>query len=251
MNYKVYLRKDLSSLHNKTGVQLINNLNTENTSTDEIADESEQKIGKYAVSVFKKIFKEPISKEELANMQDKEWSHDNLGIRYPLLKKYVTGVSIKEQTKYKDSHSRYYKDIFLVNNKQYFLCSQWFEEFRPKLDNWLILREYNSNCDTEYKIKNSIIIKENILRVLLIGFLNDFNENEIINIANIRNEYDKFIKSNTEYKSKPERVIYALVKTLIEAGLIELAPNCQKGKYIIKYEKKFEKIIKTPNNFFI
>jgi len=85
----------------------------------------------------------------------------------------------------------------------------------------------------------------------LIGFLNDFNENEIINIANIRNEYDKFIKSNTEYKSKPERVIYALVKTLIESGLIELAPNCQKGKYIIKDEKKFEEIIKTPNNFFI
>lgn len=247
-NYCIFIQRDLSSLH----IQDKNVEKAEKTISDkkDITVDSEQKIGQYARTIFTSIFKNPISQTELDNMQCKEWSHDNLGIRYPLLKKYINGVPIKEQCKYNDRHSRYYKDTLIINGEQYFLCSQWFEEFRPKIDKWLLSRDQRSVEVTNYcKIIHnsySINIEDNIVKILLKAFLDDFDEHSVININRIRNEYEDFIKNNTKYIASPQTVLYCLAGCLKDLGIIKLYTNSQKGKYVIKNRDKLIRALENP-----
>lgn len=247
-DYSIFIQRDLSSLHIQD--ESVTKIEKDIESTNNIAIDSELKIGKYAREVLTNIFKSQISYAELKNMQDKNWSHETLGICYPLLKKYTKNVPEEQQRQYNNQNNRYYKNPIFVNNEKYFLCSQWFEDSRPKLDEWIKSRNDKNIVITHYyKIKNntfSIIIEDKILKVLLNAFREDIIINETLNVRRIRTRYENIIAQNTKYKTSPQNVIYCLVGKLSSLGVIKLAPNCQNGKYVLTDSKQLETIIENP-----
>lgn len=47
-------------------------------------------------------------------------------------------IPISKQKGYNNEYGRYWtKPILEINGKHYIICSQWFEEFREKLDIWI------------------------------------------------------------------------------------------------------------------
>ena len=248
-DYSIFIQRDLSSLHipDETVDEIKREIENENS----IAIDSELKIGKYVIAVLTNIFNSKISEAELKNMQDKEWSHETLGICYPLLKKYVKGVPVKQQRTYNNQYNRYYKQTVNINGDEYFICSQWFEEFRPKFDKWIELRKNKNIVITRYyKIKNTttcITIEEKILKILLNAFLEDFIINNSINVRRIRKRYEDIIAENTKYKTSPQNVIYCLIGKLSSEKIIKLAPNCHNGKYVLTNKEKLEDIIRDPS----
>ena len=248
-DYCIFIQRDLSSLHiqDETVIKIEKDIED----TNNMAIDSDLKIGKYAIEVLSNIFKSPISDAELRNMQDKNWSHETLGICYPLLKKYTDNIPEKQQRQYNNQYNRYYKRTINVNGEKYFLCSQWFEDFRPKLDEWIKSRnDQNIVITRYYKIRNntsSITIEEKILKVLLNAFREDLIINNTLNVRRVRTRYENIIFQNTKYKISPQNVIYCLVGKLSSLGIIKLAPNCQNGKYILIDQKRFNSIIEDPS----
>jgi hypothetical protein len=105
------------------------------------------KIGKVAQTVLRKLLE---SKEwsgvMLENFQSKDWSRQVLHIQYPLL--------ATDPQKIDRRHSRYYSDPLIVNGKQFYLCSQWYETSanndRPYLDKFL--KRYSKDGEGEEKV---------------------------------------------------------------------------------------------------
>lgn len=51
---------------------------------------------------------------------------------------------IKEQLNYNNSYGRYWKTPVLeIKGKHYIMCSQWFKQFKEKLDRWIDLKKSN------------------------------------------------------------------------------------------------------------
>lgn len=248
-DYCIFLQRDLSSLHFQD--EAVTKIEKDIKNTNNVAIDSDLKIGKYAIEVLLNIFKSPISDAELENMQDKNWSHETLGICYPLLKKYIHDIPEKQQRQYNKQYNRYYKNPVIVNGEKYFLCSQWFEEFRPKLDEWIKSRNDKNIIITHYyKIRNntsSIVIEEKILKVLLNAFREDVIINDTLSVRRVRTRYEKIIAQNTKYKTSPQNVIYCLIGKLSSLGIIKLAPNCQNGKYILTDLEQLNAIIIDPS----
>lgn len=103
---------------------------------------SDNKIGKYAKDYFVKYFSDSNKQYDLKNYLNKYWCNDNFGICYPLLKEVDITMPISKQKGYNNDYARYWtKPILELNGKHYIICSQWFEEFRPKLDKWISEQE--------------------------------------------------------------------------------------------------------------
>ncbi len=80
-----------------------------------------------------------------------------MGICYPLLKEVDLSISISQQKGYNNEYARYWtKPILEINGKHYIMCSQWFENFRTKVDDWI---DKQSKI-TEPKFKVYIIQKQ-------------------------------------------------------------------------------------------
>lgn len=109
-------------------------------------NDEEIKIGQYARDYFTQYFKSVnISDEELKQFLNKYWCNDNFGICYPLLKEVDLSKSIKEQLNYNNSYGRYWKTpVLAINGKNYIMCSQWFKQFRAKLDKWIESHKYDA-----------------------------------------------------------------------------------------------------------
>lgn len=94
------------------------------------------KIGEIAKQILRNRLSKGISEQELMNLQNAEYSKQFLGVNYPVLAKsrYVND-------KNGNLHSRYYAKQVKINNKLFFLCSEWYEtpanNDRPYLINWL------------------------------------------------------------------------------------------------------------------
>lgn len=97
----------------------------------------EEKIGKYAKRRFTEYF-EKVKNPPLEQFLDKEWCHINFGIRYPLLKEIDIKCPVSDQTGYLDGryHRFWTNPILEIEGKNYLMCSQWYRQFRTKLDNW-------------------------------------------------------------------------------------------------------------------
>jgi len=104
--------------------------NDEVVSTDAL---SEFKIGKIAQTLLRKELENgKVSDDEIKSMQTREYSKTAFDLNYPLL--------VAEGSEF-DS-VRYYSKPLVINGKQYYLCSQWFEvpanNDRPFLLAWLV-----------------------------------------------------------------------------------------------------------------
>jgi hypothetical protein len=92
----------------------------------------EYKVGKIAKEVLAAMLSEGCATEaEIQLLQTEEYSKRVFGIQYPLLK--------KADTMQKPKH--YYKTAISINDVEYFLCCEWFEQKnnndRPYLLKWI------------------------------------------------------------------------------------------------------------------
>lgn len=165
---------------------------------------------------------------------------------YPLLKAYKQDIPLVQQRKYNNQKNKYYKDLVIVNENKYLLCSQWYENFRDNFNNWVNIRNSTSVSITKYiKIRsnsNSVILEDNILLSLLEIMRNDFSYNQILIVKRLREQCERIIALNTKYKSSPQTVIYCLIGKLFNMEVIKLAPACSKGRYILENYELFDKI---------
>lgn len=94
------------------------------------------KIGEIAKQILRNRLSKGISEQELMNLQNAEYSKQFLGVNYPVLAKsrYVND-------KNGNPHSRYYATQVKINNKLFFLCSEWYENDRSYLIKWLKTHE--------------------------------------------------------------------------------------------------------------
>lgn len=127
-SFKIYLRADYTELHTKKD----NNIE-ENTNVDNI--DSEEKIGKYVSSCFKKLENYPFSYNELCAMQSSEWTLNTFGFSIPLIKKCDMSKTFTEQIKI-NGYNRYWKNPYKLCGENYFIANQWYEHQREKFKNW-------------------------------------------------------------------------------------------------------------------
>jgi hypothetical protein len=95
--------------------------------TPDVSVRAELKVGALANTVFRRVLETGIDEIELRDLQDAHHSKQVFGIYYPLL----TSANIDFP------RERYYVKPLTINHKQFYLCSQWVESNRPKLEDWL------------------------------------------------------------------------------------------------------------------
>lgn len=96
----------------------------------------EFKIGQLAKIKLRQMLEEGFADaEEVANMQNADYSKEHFGLNFPLL--------TKERNN--DNSIRYYAKPLDIYGEQYYLCSQWFElpnnNDRPFLEKWIASHE--------------------------------------------------------------------------------------------------------------
>lgn len=152
---KIFLESDRKPLRGQqpigkyvTKQKRTNNKKPENNIEN---DEQNIKIGKYAKEYFSNFFSDSANKYDINNFLDIIWCHDHFGICYPLLKEVDITLPITKQKGYNNEHARYWvKPVLEINEAHYIICSQWFEEFRGKLDKWIesqALQIYDTKMD--------------------------------------------------------------------------------------------------------
>ena len=97
---------------------------------------NEMKIGVIVRTVLRKILEnEEVPKQELEQMQTKEFSKEVFDIQFPLLQNAMLTNG--------ESPKRYYTSPVKIHGEFYFLCSEWYEvpanNDRPYLLKWLEL----------------------------------------------------------------------------------------------------------------
>ena len=117
-----------------TGAERFNQIilkNENNIREDDNNKFKEMKIGVIAKSVFSNILAEgKISNKFLQLLQDKDYSKKEFGLSWPVLKTADDNES--------KSPDRYYAPIIDINDKKYYLCSEWYDErSREKLIKWI------------------------------------------------------------------------------------------------------------------
>ena len=92
----------------------------------------QMKIGSIARVSLREILENGVlSQQEIDDLQTSEYSKITFGLSFPLL--------VKENTAYEKT--RYYSNPIVINNKKYLLCSQWYEDKRQLLLNWMDLHK--------------------------------------------------------------------------------------------------------------
>ncbi|MEI6489394.1 MAG: PD-(D/E)XK nuclease family protein [Bacteroidota bacterium] len=98
----------------------------------ELLNNDSEKIGAYVKRNLNMLFEQSrFSNNEILDFQDAVYSKRTFDIQYPLLKKVVSR---------NDKPLHYWKDIILINNEEFYLCCEWFENDRVYFDRWLNLR---------------------------------------------------------------------------------------------------------------
>jgi hypothetical protein len=128
--------KDLFYINEKSSIKSIRVIKESN----EVANKntidlySEMKIGAIARTALRSLLESNIiSKDCIEKMQTLEYSKQNFGLQYPLLKKVDRYPPNKVE--------RYYADPIRINSDLYYLCSEWYEQKnnndRPYLIKWM------------------------------------------------------------------------------------------------------------------
>lgn len=89
-------------------------------------------IGKYCKNIFIKLLEQnKLNSDDIINLQDKAYCHDNFNIYFPLI--------VDKNTANYDS-KRFYKKPLVLD--KYLICSQWYEYSRQLVDKWLKEKGY-------------------------------------------------------------------------------------------------------------
>ena len=93
-----------------------------------LAQNSQQKIGVLARAIFEKLFNDGsgIIEKHLDVLQHDKKSFKQIGLSFPVLVKNPG-----------DNSKRYYEIPYKFKGSEYYLCSQWYNDRRGKLEDWL------------------------------------------------------------------------------------------------------------------
>lgn len=111
-----------------------NNVIEKNTKPDDIkySKTTEVRVGERIQEIFQQIeFKNLLSNAEIEKFCNKEYSNSIFKINFPLLVKYKDGSEA-----FINEYRRYYAKPFKLNDKEYLLCSQWYERNREYIEQW-------------------------------------------------------------------------------------------------------------------
>ena len=126
-SFYIYLRADYTSLHKGTSSN-----GSPNTS------ENNEKIGKYVRLKMKELEQKNyiFSQEMIKKLLDTNSSKHLIGINLPFFKEYDNSIDVRTQVKDENGNSRFWKEKFSFNGKEYFITSQWYEYNRQGFDDW-------------------------------------------------------------------------------------------------------------------
>ena len=126
-SFYIYLRADYTALHKGTDNKSIVN------STD-----NSEKIGKYVRLKMKELEQKNyiFNSEMMKKLLDKNSSKSLIGINLPFFKEYDNSIDVRTQVKDENGNSRFWKEKFSFNGKEYFITSQWYEYNRQGFDDW-------------------------------------------------------------------------------------------------------------------
>jgi hypothetical protein len=92
-----------------------------------------QKIGKYVQSQFALLVEMGwISELEINNLLDFEYSKSTFDLNFPFLRRREKGRSDQK------GYPRYYATSFMLNEQEYYLCSQWYDRQQTKVADWIM-----------------------------------------------------------------------------------------------------------------
>lgn len=124
----IYLRADYTQLH--IG---------EESSKAAVSTEPVMKIGKYVRQTMSNLSasKFCFTPDMIAKLTNGEETKRLFGIGIPFLKEYINNGNLSAQTKDSKGNSRYWKEVFEFNGRNYLIVSQWQEANRDRFDKWL------------------------------------------------------------------------------------------------------------------
>lgn len=99
---------------------------------------NEIKIGALVQSSFPKIINK-LEKEELKNLQNKEYCKKLFNLDYPLLLLKDNNEERKEQI-YFGGYQRYYVNSYKIQKEEYYLTKEWYERHKVKFIEWIKLK---------------------------------------------------------------------------------------------------------------
>ena len=92
----------------------------------------QMKVGVIARTVLRDVLENGmLSQQEIDDLQTGDYSKKTFGISFPLL--------VNESTAY--DKTRYYASPVIIKNKKYLICSQWYEDRRQLLLDWIDLHK--------------------------------------------------------------------------------------------------------------
>lgn len=212
----------------------------------------ELKIGELAQQYFDDMFSMPVPTEIIHNMLDKQWSHENLGITFPLI--------VETSNLAPEKSRRYYKKKRIVNGVEYYLCSQWYKHDRPRLYKWIFA---NTGVELTDTTSHTEIISDDskfdkdvhfggmtipaFVLVKILEKMNDSNKKNKSFCANIKElRVKSCITQNTKYKKAPQNVVNNVRKYLFDNNIIKYKQGNKNKYYVISDQQRFDMLIENP-----
>lgn len=133
-----------------------------------------------------------------------------------MLKEVDSSIPLREQLNYNNSYGRYWKTPVLnIKGKYYIICSQWFKQFREKLDKWIELH----NCDDEIRTCKKERDKERCMHF-------DFKKNQCMCTDSVSFTQQCTNISSCEYYTVTKFPIYIVPK---HVNKTKKCPCCDNG----------------------
>ena len=99
---------------------------------------SENKIGQHVQNVIKELGRKGlISSKDIERLSDAEWCRKHLHLGHSFFIRVNPQMESKEQRTDIYGHQRYWKDVFVINDDEYYLCKEWYENQRKYFDSWV------------------------------------------------------------------------------------------------------------------
>lgn len=125
---------DKRNINITNAIKKINLQEVDETNVEIKQEISKIPIGKYVRLKLNEIVKKGlINQDEIEKLQENTYSKTTFDIQYPFLKKVINTE--------KQRPERYWRDIFTINDQDFYICCEWYENKnnndRPYFETWL------------------------------------------------------------------------------------------------------------------
>jgi hypothetical protein len=102
----------------------------------------EKKVGVLAKTTLREILElNSVPEKEIARLTTASYSKKAFNLSFPLLKPLDYSYDVKQQIKDEKGRNRYYSSPIRIMEREYYLCSQWYEPSKKHLIKWIELNK--------------------------------------------------------------------------------------------------------------